>query len=195
MKKLSTILLSVFVLLISQNVMAQGGIGASYEIRDDQPKEGIGLRLEKSFGDNQSLVNFGIVGHTSFFSNTITLRNNDNGSGLIFSDTDLSTFDFGAALKVAANIPMVTPYIMGGLGFENYKIRVNSTFDGLDFPRDERTLMVNGTLGVQLRLINSIRPFAEVRFSQNFKDYEFEDTFDDIKASRNRYAFGVMLQF
>ena len=195
MRKISAILVSLFVLLSAQHVLAQGGIGASYEVRNDQPKEGIGLRLEKIFGDSESMINFGIVGHTSFFSNTITLKHNENGSGLIFSDTDLSTFDFGAALKVAVNAPIVTPYIMGGLGFENYKITVNSSFDGLDVPDDERTFMVNGTIGVQLRLINSIRPFAEMRFSQNFKDYDFEQTFDEIKASRNRYAFGVMLQF
>jgi len=194
MKKLSSIILSLFVLLIAQDAFAQGGIGATYEIRDDQPKEGIGLRLEKTL-TQFSMVSLGIVGHTSFFSNTLTLRSNEDGPGLIFNDTDLSTFDFGASLKVAADVPIITPYAMAGLGFENYKIRVNSTFDGVDFPRDERTLMVNGTVGVQLRLINSIRPFAEIRFSENFKDYEFENSFDNIKASRNRYAFGVMLQF
>ncbi len=191
-------LLLAFVLASVMTVgdaLAQGGIGASYERRNDEPREGIGLRLEKTFGTADDIVNIGIVGHTSFFSNTLTLRSGENGSGVIFSDTELSTYDFGAAVKLAVNIPFVTPYIMGGIGFENYKIRVNSTFDGLDFPDDESTMVLNGTAGIQLRLGSSIRPFAEMRFSQNTKDYSFEDTFRDLEASKNRIALGVQLQF
>lgn len=195
MKRLAPYLLAMAALIFTGDALAQGGIGASYERRDDEPSEGIGLRLEKTFGTVDDIVNIGIVGHTSFFSSTITLRSGENGSGVIFSDTELSTFDFGGAVKVAFNAPFVTPYVMGGIGFENYKIRVNSTFDGLDFPDDESTMVFNGTAGIQIRLGSSIRPFAEMRFSQNTNDYSFEDTFTDLKASKNRIAIGVQLQF
>jgi hypothetical protein len=195
MKKITQFAIVAALLLLAGDVLAQGGIGASYERRDDEPSEGIGLRLEKTFGTVDDIVNIGIVGHTSFFSSTLTLRSGENGSGVIFSDTELSTFDFGGALKLAVNAPFVTPYIMGGIGFENYKIRVNSTFDGLDFPDDESTMVLNGTAGIQVRLGSSIRPFIEMRFSQNTKDYSFEETFRDLKASKNRLAIGVQLQF
>lgn len=195
MKRITPYLLAIAALIFTGDALAQGGIGASYERRDDEPKEGIGLRLEKTFGTVDDIVNLGIVGHTSFFSSTITLRSGENGSGLIFSDTELSTFDFGGAVKLAVNVPLVTPYVMGGIGFENYKIRVNSTFDGLDFPDDESTMVFSGTAGIQVRLGSSIRPFAEMRFSKNTKDYSFEETFRDLKASKNRIAIGVQLQF
>lgn len=195
MKRFTPIAIAVAMLLLAGDALAQGGIGASYERRDDQPREGIGLRLEKTFGTASDIVNVGIVGHTSFFSNTLTLRSGENGSGVIFSDTELSTYDFGAALKLAFNAPFVTPYVMGGLGFENYKIRVNSSFDGLDFPNDESTMVLNGTAGIQVRLGSAIRPFVEMRFSQNTKDYKFEETFRDLKASKNRVALGIQLQF
>ena len=195
MNKFTPIAILAVILLLAGDVFAQGGIGASYERRENEPNEGIGLRLEKTFGTADDIINIGIVGHTSFFSSTITLRSGENGSGVIFSDTELSTFDFGGALKLAINAPIVTPYIMGGLGFENYKIRVNSTFDGLDFPDDESTMVLNGTAGIQVRLGSAIRPFVEMRFSQNTKDYKFEDTFRDLKASKNRIALGVQLQF
>jgi opacity protein-like surface antigen len=195
MKRFTPLIVAIVVLIGASNAHAQGGIGATYEKRDDQPREGIGLRIEKTFGTAADIINVGIVGHTSFFSNTLTLRSGENGSGVIFSDTELSTYDFGAALKLAFNVPLVTPYVMGGLGFENYKIRVNSTFDGLDFPNDESTMVLNGTAGIQVRLGSSIRPFMEMRFSQNMNEYTFEETFRDIKASKNRIALGVQLQF
>ncbi len=195
MKKYTILAFVLASLLLVGDALAQGGIGASYERRNDEPREGIGLRLEKTFGTSEDIVNVGIVGHTSFFSNTITLRSGENGSGVIFSDTELSTYDFGAAVKLGVNVPFVTPYIMGGIGFENYKIRVNSTFDGLDFPDDESTMVLNGTVGIQLRLGSSIRPFAEMRFSQNTKEYSFDETFRDLEASKNRIALGVQLQF
>ena len=182
-------------LLLSSDAFAQGGIGASYERREHEPSEGIGLRFEKAFGYSEDLLNFGIVGHTSFFSNTITLRSRENGTGVLFADSELSTFDLGAALKLAVNLPLVTPYAMGGLGFENFKIRLNKSFDGLDVPDDESSMVINGTVGIQVRLVSSIRPFAEVRFSKNTSDYAMEQTFADLDASRNRVAFGVQLQF
>lgn len=195
MKRFTPLFVALALLHVTGNALAQGGIGASYERRDDQPREGIGLRLEKTFGTTDDIVNVGIVGHTTFFSNTLTLRSGENGSGVIFTNTELSTYDLGAALKLAFNVPLVTPYVMGGLGFENYKIQVKSTFDGLDFPNDESTMVLNGTAGIQLRLVSSIRPFVEMRFSQNTKDYTFEETFRDLKASNNRIALGVQLQF
>jgi opacity protein-like surface antigen len=195
MKNYTPFVMAAALVLMASNVLAQGGIGASYERRDDQPREGIGLRLEKTFGTVNDIINLGIVGHTSFFSSTLTLRSGENGSGVIFSDTELSTYDFGVALKLAVNAPLVTPYVMGGLGFENYKIRLNSSFDGLDFPNDESTSVLNGTAGIQLRLGSAIRPFIEMRFSKNTKDYTFDDTFKDLKASKNRIALGVQLQF
>lgn len=196
MKKTFFLLPLLILALTLQDAAAQGGIGASYERRDNQPREGIGMRLEKMFGDPQAVLNFGILAHTSFFSNTVTLdRGNNGNNGVVFRDTELSTFDFGAAVKVAANLPFVTPYAMAGLGYENYKIQINSEYNGIEVPKNNRTPVVNGTVGVQVRLLNAIRPFAEIRYSKNFNDYKFEETFDNIKAAKNRVAFGVSLYF
>lgn len=195
MKKTCFLLPLLMGFMATSSAFAQGGIGASYERRNAEPKEGLGIRIEKTFGTSSEMVNAGILGHVSFFSNSITLEKNDTGSGATFERTDLSTFDFGLAGKIAVNVPFVTPYVMAGLGFENYNIEVNESFNGVDFKNDERTLMVNGTIGVQLRVLDAIRPFAEIRYSKNFDDYEFETTFDNLKAAKNRVAFGVSLQF
>ncbi len=195
MKRSFFLLPLLTLVLAASSAYAQGGIGASYERRSAEPKDGLGLRLETTFGTSAELVNAGLVGHVSFFSSSITLERNDGGTGATFNRTDLSTFDFGIAAKVAVNVPLVTPYAMGGIGFENYNIEMNESANGIDFKSDERTLMVNGTVGVQLRLLDAIRPFAEIRYSKNFKDYEFEDTFRNLDAAKNRVAFGVSLQF
>jgi hypothetical protein len=194
-KKLLSLLLLILPSLGSF-VYAQGGISATYEIRQEEPTQGLGFRIEKLFGYDEDVINIGVVGHTSIFNKNITLKRTvTNGSAMLFDQVDLSTFDVGLAIKVAANAPLVTPYIMAGLGFENYSLKADARSGQVNIPADDRSLMLNASAGIQLRLIPSIRPFAEMRYSQNVSGYEFEEVYDNLKVSKNRLAFGVQLRF
>lgn len=189
---LSFVMLSSLVSLLN----AQGGISATYEIRQEEPTQGLGFRVEKQFSSDENFINLGIVGHTSIFNKNITLKRTvTNGSAMLFDQIDLSTFDVGLAIKLAANAPLVTPYLMGGLGFENYSLKADARTGEVNVPADDRSLMLNASVGIQLRLIPAIRPFAEMRFSQNISDYEFEQVYDNLEVSKNRLAFGVQLRF
>jgi len=189
---LSFVMLSSLVSLLN----AQGGISATYEIRQEEPTQGLGFRVEKQFSSDENFINLGIVGHTSIFNKNITLKRTvTNGSAMLFDQIDLSTFDVGLAIKLAANAPLVTPYVMGGLGFENYSLKADARTGEVNVPADDRSLMLNASVGIQLRLIPAIRPFAEMRFSQNISDYEFEQVYDNLEVSKNRLAFGVQLRF
>jgi hypothetical protein len=177
-------------------VHAQGGISATYEIRQEEPTDGLGFRVEKLFGYDDDFINLGIVGHTSIFNKNITLKRTvTNGTAMLFDQIDLSTFDIGVAVKVAANVPLVTPYLMGGLGFENYSLKADARTGQVNVPADDRSLILNASVGMHLRLIPAIRPFAEMRFSQNISDYEFEQVYENLNLSKNRLAFGVQLRF
>ncbi len=191
------IILSVLLLsFVTTMVHAQGGISATYEIRQEEPTDGLGFRVEKLFGYDDDFINLGIVGHTSIFNKNITLKRTiTDGSALLFDQIDLSTFDIGVAVKVAANIPLVTPYLMGGLGFENYSLKADARTGQVNVPADDRSLILNASVGMHLRLIPAIRPFAEMRFSQNISDYEFEQVYENLNVSKNRLAFGVQLRF
>jgi hypothetical protein len=195
LKKL--LILPVLLLTATSSIVhAQGGISATYEIRQEEPKQGLGFRVEKLFGYDDDFINVGIVGHTSIFNKNITLKRTvTNGGAMLFDQIDLSTFDIGLAVKLAANPPLLTPYLMGGLGFENYSLKADTRSGQVNIPADDRSLMLNASAGVQLRLIPAIRPFAEIRYSQNISEYEFEEVYDNLKVSKNRLAFGIQLRF
>jgi hypothetical protein len=194
MKSFRLLTTALILFICSVNAQAQGGFGASYEKRSDEPSEGIGLRFERGINDANGLLYVSVLTHASFFSRVATLKSRTI-ENLLYADSELNTYDVGVALKVAANVPVVTPYVAAGIGFENFKIEIfNKRLPPIGDDR-EQTVLVNGSLGVQWRIGQIIRPFAEVRFNKNFKDYTFEKTFEDLEAAKNRVAVGIVLQF
>jgi len=179
---------------LSVSAYAQGGFGASYERRSDEPSEGVGLRFERGINDANGLLYVSVVTHASFFNRVATLKSRTI-ENLFYSDSELNTYDVGVALKLAANVPIFTPYVTAGIGFENFKIEIfNKSLPPIGNDR-EQTVLVNGSLGLQWRIGQIIRPFTEVRFNKNFKGYKFENTFEDLRAAKNRVALGIVLQF
>lgn len=176
------------------NAQAQGGFGITYEKRSDQPSEGVGIRLERGINDANGLLYVSILTHASLFNRVATLKSRTI-KDLFYFDSELNTYDVGVALKLAANVPIVTPYVSAGLGYENFKIEIlNKSLPTIGDNR-EQTALIQGSIGIQFRIGQLIRPFTEVRFSKHLQDYTFEKTFEDLYAAKNRVALGVSVQF
>jgi hypothetical protein len=54
-------------LTFTKTADAQWSIGASYEVRDEEPTNGFGVRLERDILSAVPVVDLGLRGHFSFF--------------------------------------------------------------------------------------------------------------------------------
>src|SRR5690625_6542447 len=86
MKKvvLPALLLLASVLFISQPAAAQWAIGASYEMQNENPENGFGVRVERGIIGNLPLLDLSMRAHFSYFNDTnnITLRSEEHTSEL-----------------------------------------------------------------------------------------------------------------
>lgn len=185
------LLLSGIVMITTFNpedTFAQWGFGASFEIRNESPNSGFGLRVEREVLSIIPLINFQVRGHFSAFSekNRITRDN-------ISFDREFDVYDFGAALVAGVNLGIVKPYAGAGLGserfkFENFESRYFDT--GIeDNSFSESNYYWNGFGGAELTLLPFLKPFIEFRFSKLF------DT-DELDFERvSRLSVGINLRF
>ena len=61
-------LIVIITALFSASTLAQFEIGASYELREEDPKNGFGIRIQKGILSQLPIVNLGIRLHGSYFS-------------------------------------------------------------------------------------------------------------------------------
>ncbi len=190
MKKLIFGFLALIVLtsFITETASAQWGIGASYEIRNESPKTGFGLRVEREVLSVIPLINFQIRGHFSTFSegNSVTRDN-------ITFDREFEVYDFGAALVAGVNLGIVKPYAGAGLGSERFRFENNEGiyFDSgiIDESFSETNFYWNGFGGAEVTLLPFLKPFIEFRYSRLFDTDDID--FDNV----SRLAIGVNLRF
>jgi len=86
------------------------GIGASYEIRDADPGNGFGLRLERGILSSVPLLDFKMRAHFSFFSEDVGSYRD------IGPPSELSVFDYGLAVTGGIGFGLLHPYAGVGLG-------------------------------------------------------------------------------
>jgi hypothetical protein len=165
---------------LSQQVNAQWAVGASYEIRDEDPEKGFGLRLEKGLLSGLPIVDLGLRGHFSYFNETSGIsRDGVDISG------DFDAYDFGLAAVLGANLGVVKPYVGLGLGRERYKLSA----DEVALSYKENNFYWNGFGGAEFSLLPILNPFIEYRISRLTSSEDVH--FDNI----NRLAIGVNLRF
>lgn len=187
MKKLILGLIIIFLItgFVTETATAQWGIGASYELRNESPKNGFGLRVEKEILSVVPLIDFQVRGHFSTFSE----ENSVTRDGIVI-DREFDVYDFGVALVGGVKLGVVKPYVGAGLGSERFKfegISVGSGSVGDSF--SESNYYWNGFGGAEMTLLPFLKPFIEFRYSQLFDTDDLE--FDKV----SRLAIGVNLRF
>jgi len=176
--------------IFTASSFAQLEIGASYELRDEDPKSGFGLRIEKGILEKIPVVNLSLRAHGSYFSE----ENNVNPDNQSFSySEDLTNYDIGIAAVGGVSVGLIEPYIGLGLGTENYDKAVND-YNGLPGDRpeegDESNLYWNMFAGAKVTIIPILKPFVEYRYSNK------ELAEPTLAAAQNgRIMFGVSLSF
>src|SRR6056297_2175905 len=116
-KKTLLTFLSALLLLpltLTDTADAQWSIGASYEIRDEDPTNGFGVRLERGILSAVPVVDLGLRGHFSFFNESNDLTRD----GVTFDQT-VQSYDFGLAATGGVSVGLVAPYVGLGIGWDN----------------------------------------------------------------------------
>jgi opacity protein-like surface antigen len=195
--KLKKIILAfaTFALLLSavpQTSSAQFSLGASYEIRDEDPKNGFGLRIERAILEKLPVVNLGLRAHFSYFSDENNVDYNDGSATYSYSQ-DITNYDYGLAAVGGVSVGPISPYVGLGLGASSLDISRddmpnNSPFDE---ESDDSSIYWNGFAGAKLSIL-PIQPFVEYRL-EDVSNYK--DELQDIKSSNGRLMFGISLSF
>ena len=60
----------ILCLILTSSAFAQIEVGASFELRDEEPQSGFGVRIQSGFLNSIPVVNFGLRAHFSYFSET-----------------------------------------------------------------------------------------------------------------------------
>ncbi len=180
-------ILAVIVFALTLGVMpemskAQTSIGASYEIRNEDPQNGFGIRLERDIFQKLPVVNLGLRGHFSYFSED----NYVSDSGVTVGD--ISAYDYGIAATAGISLGLVSPYVGTGVGAQT--LDISST--------DDSNIFWNGFVGANVSPIPVIKPFVEYRFqaADSFGSLTQDANLSDIRdGNTGRLIFGVSLSF
>ena len=180
--QISGLVLLAMCMLFPMQATAQWSFGASYEMRDEVPENGFGVRLERDLLGQLPLIDLGLRAHFSFFN-----EENDFGNGNTSISADFTYYDYGLAASGGVSLGLFKPYV--GLGIGNSSIDADADGEGNDF--DESEIFWNGFVGAELTIIPKLHPFVEYRF-------EPSDSFDDINAdfdSDGRLILGLLVTF
>lgn len=181
MKKVLLTLALLFVFIsVHQTVQAQWGFGASYEIRNEDPQNGFGFRLERSFLKEAPLLELGIRAHFSYFND----ENNISRDDFTFS-RQLDVYDYGLAALAGIKLGIVKPYVGFGIGNQQFKFK--SDFEDFDF--NESSFYWNGFGGAEFTFLSLINPYIEYRIANLTSTDDID--FDNV----SRLAIGITLRF
>ena len=174
MKSLKRTLSGLFIvaaaLLLPLQATAQWSVGASYEIRDENPKNGFGLRVERDILRPIPIIDIGLRAHFSYFSED----NNFSRDGVTFAG-DFNIYDYGLAATGGVSLGLLKPYIGIGIGRSN--VDFDGERDGNDFDDSDSRVFWNSFVGAELTPIPKLNPFIEYRF-QPTDEADFEPSSD-----------------
>lgn len=183
----------VLACLFSPNITrAQWGIGGSYEIRDREPENGFGVRLER--GILQKFPILGLRAHFSYFSDENQVDPQDPNQST-FSQ-EITDYDIGVTALAGVNIGLLKPYVGIGLGSNTINLDVsNDAPDGFS-DNEESKIYWNALIGAELSPLPVLKPFVEYRYSDVGEDFFKNAQSQNVRESYNgRIIFGVLLSF
>lgn len=181
-KSLIAGILIISVFLPIERVMAQSswGAGVSYEMRNSNPNNGFGLRLERNILSGLPIVDVNLRAHFSYFSEEVSSYRDAQ------VPADLDVYDFGVAATGGIGFGLLKPYAGVGLGSENFNA-VQSDVEQLDI--SENSIYWNLYGGVSFPLVPVVKPFAEYRFTRLLGSEGFD------YSHNSRVAIGILLKF
>lgn len=180
-------LVALFLLigLLSTSMFAQVELGASFELRDEEPKGGFGVRVEKPFLQQIPFVDIGLRAHVSFFSD----ENSASQNGITYSQ-DLTSYDFGVAVTGGISVGLAEPYVGFGLGSTTIDIEPREV-QGISLSdENESNIYWSGLIGAKVTIIPVLKPFIEYRYSNSSLSKP-----EVAELSTGRIIFGVVLSF
>lgn len=187
MKKLSIALLFIFIItpfVTFETADAQWALGANYELRNENPTNGFGIRVDRQILSAVPVVDFGMRAHFSYFSEENTVSRES-----VTYDREFESYDYGLAAHAGVGAGLLKPYVGVGVGMDQSSLdeegggtgESNRSFDEVDF-------YFNAFIGSEIRF-PIVSPFIEYRFSR-VTDRE------DIELSNiSRLAVGLSLRF
>lgn len=178
--------LALLISAVPQTSSAQWSLGASYEVRNEEPKNGFGIRLERDILQKLPIVNLGLRAHFSYFSeqNEFNLK-----SGV--HTGEIKNYDYGLAAVGGVSVGFVAPYVGLGLGSETADFSVEDA--QLPGEGSDSNLYWNGFIGAKISPVPAIKPFVEYRVSSNKKFSELNQ--QAIDTSTGRFIIGLSLSF
>jgi hypothetical protein len=193
-------LIVTLLFLMPVSLFAQLGIGGSFEIRDKAdvdgvPRNGIGLRIENSFGPKTPLLKLGFRLHASLFNKGYNFQ--AQLPNIAETEFESSVYDFGAAIIGEVKLPfLANPYAGLGIGYEIQDIRtvivpnlgLPSQLDPVVSTIDNNSLFYNAFVGVKFSMLPIAHPFIEYRYS-GFTGL------DSVTEQPGRLQFGILLEF
>lgn len=184
------LLLSAAAFLFPASASAQFEVGASYELRDESPQSGFGVRVEKGILNSLPLIQLGVRAHFSYFSENNSVSVGTGQIGQITYSEDLTNYDFGLDLIGGVNVGLIEPYVGVGLGSATLDINRDDlpTNSPLDSDANESNIYWNLTVGSKVTLIPILKPFVEFRYSNGSLS---EPTLSELTTGR--IIFGVVL--
>lgn len=179
MKKVFVTFGLIFLLVpIFNTINAQFAIGASYEVRSENPKNGFGFRMEKGFLQGVPLLDLGLRAHFSYFNDT-----NEISQDGVSASTEIDVYDYGLALLGGVKLGLIKPYVGLGVGNQQFKFDPEKVFG------DESSFYWNGFGGAEITLLPLFNPFIEYRIARL-------TSADDIDIDNiSRLAIGFNLRF
>jgi opacity protein-like surface antigen len=180
-------------IIFSTSSFAQFEIGASYELRDAEPQNGFGVRIQKGLLEKLPVVNLSLRLHGSYFSE----ENNVDPNNQSYSySKDLTNYDVGVAAIGGVSVGLIEPYVGVGLGTENYERAIsdvqNNQGNTIPDGSNESSLYWNILAGAKVTILPILKPFVEYRYSAS--DLE-KPEFQDVKSKTGRIMFGISLSF
>lgn len=179
------ILATACLILLGTPVLAQTEIGVSYELRDEDPKGGFGVRVQKGILSQLPAVDIAMRGHFSFFSDD----NNVSEGGVTYSQ-ELTNYDFGVAIVAGVSVGLIEPYIGLGLGSETLELKPEEVVGISLTDESESNIYWNGIVGAKVPVIPLVKPFVEYRYSNNSLSEP-----DVAELTTGRIIFGVSISF
>lgn len=170
----------IFLIPLSESAFSQWAVGASYEYRNDTPKNGFGLRVEKGVLSGIPLIDLRLRAHYSNFNDT----NRITREGVEFS-RELDVYDYGLAAVAGVTVGLVEPYVGLGIGNERFELSTDET--GVSFK--ERNFYWNGFGGAEITILPFLKPFIEYRIAH------LTGTDDVDTDNISRLALGVNIRF
>ena len=169
--------------MMPEKTLAQWSLGASYEIRDEEPQNGFGVRLERDILNKIPVVNLKLRGHFSYFSEDNYVGENQATYGQIES------YDYGLAAVGGVSLGLLSPYVGTGLGSTTTELQ---NPEGSFQEGSESNVFWNGFVGAEVSPIPTLKPFVEYRFQSA---ESFDELQNSVSTSNGRLIFGISLSF